>query len=608
MSKVTPAARQTASTVMRYGLAVLCIVAALLVTELLQHLLDGPPWYVLLAAVMISSWVGGFGPGLLAVLLSILAIDYFFVPPLYILTLKIEYLPRLAVFGLSALLVGWLSDRRKRAEAALRQARDELEARVQERAAELTQTNERLREGIAERTRAEEELRERANLLDLTHDTIFVRDMSDAITYWNRGAEELYGWTKEEAIGQVSHQLMQTLFPAPLDAISAELLGKGRWEGGLTHTKRDGTQVVVASRWSLQRDEQGNPIAILETNNDITERRRAEERLRESERRYRNIFQTAGVSIWEEDFSQVKVAIDELKAQGVRDFRQYLAAHPEFVQYAISLVKIIDVNDATVRLFGARSKDELLVSLHAIFTPETQDIFAEELVTIAEWRTSFESETTVQILKGDKLTVLFTMTFPPQPAKLGSVLVSMMDITERKRAEYLTGQVFESSPDGKSIVGRDYRYQRVNPVYERLWGMPAERIVGMHVADLLGMEVFEQKVKPHLDRCFAGEDVSYGEWFANPLGRRYMAVSCSPLRPDSERVESALVISRDLTEHMLASEALREAQTELAHVTGANAGRAGGLDRARSESATHRRHYQWQCLSALDHPRSPEPR
>ena len=132
---------------------------------------------------------------------------------------------------------------------------------------------------ITERKRAEEALREQASLLNLTHDTVFVRDMNDVITYWNRGAEELYGWKKEEAIGQVSHQLMQTIFPAPLEEINEELLRTGRWEGELTHTKRDGTQVVVASRWSLQRDEQERPTAILETNNDITERKRAEEAL-----------------------------------------------------------------------------------------------------------------------------------------------------------------------------------------------------------------------------------------------------------------------------------------------------------------------------------------
>jgi two-component system, LuxR family, sensor kinase FixL len=122
-----------------------------------------------------------------------------------------------------------------------------------------------------------ERLREQANLLNLTHDAIFVRDMNAAITYWNRGAEELYGWTREEAVGKVSHQLMQTIFPAPLEKINAELLRTGRWEGELVLTKRDGTKVIVASRWSMQRDERGRPLATLVTNNDITERKRSEE-------------------------------------------------------------------------------------------------------------------------------------------------------------------------------------------------------------------------------------------------------------------------------------------------------------------------------------------
>src|SRR4029077_12537609 len=112
-----------------------------------------------------------------------------------------------------------------------------------------------------ERKQAEEGLREQAGLLDLTHDTVFVRDMNDVITYWNRGAAELYGWTREEAVGKVSHQLMQTIFPAPLEEINAELLRTGHWEGELIHTKRDGTQVVVASRWSMQQDERGQPLA-----------------------------------------------------------------------------------------------------------------------------------------------------------------------------------------------------------------------------------------------------------------------------------------------------------------------------------------------------------
>ena len=360
---------------------------------------------------------------------------------------------------------------------------------------------------------------------------------------------------------------MQTVFPAPLEQIRAELLGAGRWEGELVQTRADGSRVVVASRWSLRRDEEGRPRAILETNNDITKRKEAEARLRESEQRYRYIFDSTGVSIWEEDFSQVKVAIDELRSRGVRDFREYFAAHPEFVQQAITMVRIVDVNDVSVKLFAAESKDELLVSLHKVFVPETREVFLRELIAIAEGRTSFEAETVLQSLKGDTLTALFTITFPHASAWFDRVLVTITDITERKRAEYLTGQVFESSPDRVSIIGRDYRYQRVNPVFERFWRVPAEKAVGMHVADLLGREVFEDKVRPSLDRCFAGEDVSYAEWFGTALGRRHMAISYSPLRPDSARVEAVLVIGRDLTEHMLASEALHQAQAELAHVT-----------------------------------------
>jgi len=145
-------------------------------------------------------------------------------------------------------------------------------------------------------------------------------------------------------------------------------------------------------------------------------------------------------------------------------------------------------------------------------------------------------------------------------------LIVCEDVTERKRAEYLSRQVFERSPDRISIVGRDFRYQRVNPAFERRYGMPAETFVGKHVADFLGKEGFERTAKAYYARCFAGEEVSYAEWFTISLGRRYLAVTYSPLQPTSERVEAVLVISRDLTEHILALEALRGAQNELAHV------------------------------------------
>jgi two-component system, LuxR family, sensor kinase FixL len=119
-------------------------------------------------------------------------------------------------------------------------------------------------------------LRERARLLDLTHDAIFVRDMNAVITYCNRGAEELYGCRADELVGKVSFQLLKTVFPAPLEEIRAELLRTGRWEGELVHTRKNGTPITVSSRWSLQRDEHGRPVAIIGTSNDVSERNRAQ--------------------------------------------------------------------------------------------------------------------------------------------------------------------------------------------------------------------------------------------------------------------------------------------------------------------------------------------
>lgn len=252
-------------TLWRYGLAVITVAAALIITKSLEEYTEITTLFY--AAIVVSAWFGGMGPGLLSVLLATVAIDYYFVPPLYTLRLGTKPISFLVVFGILAVLTSWMSTKRRRAEESLRQARDELETRVQERTRELRHAN--------------EVLRERAKLLDLTHDTVFVRDMNDVITFWNRGAEERYGWSRDEAVGQVSHAIVRTGFPAPLSEINTELTRTGRWEGELLHTRRDGSLVTVASRWALQRDEQDNPVAVLETNNDITERKRAEEALQQ---------------------------------------------------------------------------------------------------------------------------------------------------------------------------------------------------------------------------------------------------------------------------------------------------------------------------------------
>jgi PAS domain S-box-containing protein len=143
---------------------------------------------------------------------------------------------------------------------------DQLEARVRERTADLAAAN--------------EALREQAELLDLAHDAIFVRDLDRRVTYWNRGAEQLSGWTKAQALGRPTRQLLHTQFPKPLEDIEEEVFRAGRWEGELVQTRQDGTRLVVASRWALQWDAHGQPKAILEINRDVTQRKRTEEKFR----------------------------------------------------------------------------------------------------------------------------------------------------------------------------------------------------------------------------------------------------------------------------------------------------------------------------------------
>jgi PAS domain S-box-containing protein len=112
-----------------------------------------------------------------------------------------------------------------------------------------------------------------SEVLDLTHDTIFLWKVDGAIGYWNRGAEVTYGWSRDEAQGRDPHDLLKTQFPQPFRAIKDAVLRTGRWEGELVHTGRDGTSVAVESRWSLWRDDEGNPSAILEIDIDVTARR-----------------------------------------------------------------------------------------------------------------------------------------------------------------------------------------------------------------------------------------------------------------------------------------------------------------------------------------------
>ncbi len=257
----------------------------------------------------------------------------------------------------------------------------------------------------SEQKRAEAALRDQANLLNLTHDTVFVMDTEGVITYWNRGAEERYGWSAEQALGRVVHDLLKTVFPAPLKQITAGLMHTGRWEGEILHTKKDGTQVTVASRWALQRDEQGVPVAILETNNDITERKRAEQILRQSEAYLAEAERLNHCGSW---------ALD------------------------LASDKYVYVSDEDLRIWGFDPQQDL-PSKEAVFRrihPEDRNRWKEKFENSLHEKTDSFDEYRI-VLPDGTVRDIYTIRHPVlnSAGDVVQLFGTTMDITERKRAE-----------------------------------------------------------------------------------------------------------------------------------------------------------------------------
>jgi two-component system sensor histidine kinase/response regulator len=250
----------------------------------------------------------------------------------------------------------------------------------------------------------EKKLKDQALILDLANDSIFIRDREDRITYWNQGAERLYGWSREEALGHVTHELLKTQFPQSLEEIRAQLHATGLWKGELVHNRSDGCPVTVASSWTLQHDEANQPYSVIEMNFDITARKRAEKELAKNQERMNTILHGSidGVILYD--------AIRDTGGE-VIDFRFEM------------------VNPAAERLLGMDAAKLLGRTLLAKLPNAIQDGLFEKFVQIVEKNESLDFEH------------LSSHTFPPRwyriaGVKLGDGLVlSYAEITTRKQYE-----------------------------------------------------------------------------------------------------------------------------------------------------------------------------
>ena len=416
----------------------------------------------------------------------------------------------------------------------LRTRAGQMETEVFSRAQEVQEANRRLE-------LADDELAKSADLLEVAHDAIIVRDPDSHVTYWNHGAEEVYGWNREEAFGKITHTLLQTKFPVSLEVVDEQLARTGSWEGELVHTAKNGSRVVVQSRQVLRRDQSGSPSAILEINRDVTKRKDAEEALQRTQERFR------------------------LLVHGVKD-------------YAIFMLdpagRVATWNEGAERIKGYKADEIIGQHFSRFYTQqEIDEGKPDHELKLAASEGQFEDEGWRIRKDGSRFWATVTMTSvrDSKGELLGFSKVTR-DFTERKNAEQALRlseerfrSLFEFSPDAIIVSDREGKITEVNGQVQKFFGYGREELVGESIESLVPERFRTQH--PNYRRDYVEHPRTRQMGIGLKLyGKRKdgsefpVDIMLSPVETPGGRI--VLSVIRDLSEKMQAEEELARKERE----------------------------------------------